>query len=99
MSILFNILTLLFIVVSVALVLIVLVQRPQGGGLTGAFGGGGANEEREDPMRKVFDERNDLGERYEERLKALLTPEQFGALLRADYESYGKLVKRIAKDI
>mgnify|MGYP000660132444 CR=1 FL=1 len=40
MSILFNILTLLFIVVSVALVLIVLVQRPQGGGLTGAFGGG-----------------------------------------------------------
>jgi tripartite-type tricarboxylate transporter receptor subunit TctC len=29
----------------------------------------------------------------------VLTPEQFGALLRADYESYGKLVKRIAKDI
>ena len=34
-------LTLLFIVVSVALVLIVLVQRPQGGGLAGAFGGAG----------------------------------------------------------
>jgi len=44
MSILFNILTLLFIVVSVALVLIVLVQRPQGGGLTGAFGGGGGTD-------------------------------------------------------
>ena len=33
-------------------------------------------------MRKVFDERNDLGERYEERLKALLTPEQFEKLPR-----------------
>ena len=40
MATLLPILTLLFIVVSVALVLIVLVQRPQGGGLTGAFGGG-----------------------------------------------------------
>lgn len=40
MQILFSILTVLFIVVSIALVLIVLVQRPQGGGLTGAFGGG-----------------------------------------------------------
>jgi len=29
----------------------------------------------------------------------VLSPEQFGALLRADFESYGKLVKRIAKDI
>ena len=35
------ILTLLFIVASVALVLIILVQRPQGGGLAGAFGGAG----------------------------------------------------------
>jgi hypothetical protein len=52
------------------------------GGMARAFGGGGANEEREDPMRKVFDERNDLGERYEERLKALLTPEQFEKLPR-----------------
>ena len=30
-----------FIVVSAALVLIILVQRPQGGGLAGAFGGAG----------------------------------------------------------
>jgi len=42
------ILTLLFFVVSVALVLIVLVQRPQGGGLTGAFGGGAGTDERKD---------------------------------------------------
>ena len=35
----FTILTLLFIVASVALVLIILVQRPQGGGLANAFGG------------------------------------------------------------
>lgn len=34
-------LTVLFIFVSVALVLIILVQRPQGGGLAGAFGGAG----------------------------------------------------------
>lgn len=44
MQITFTILTLLFIVVSIALVLIVLVQRPQGGGLTGAFGGGGGTD-------------------------------------------------------
>lgn len=44
MATLLSILTLLFIVVSVALVLIVLVQRPQGGGLTGAFGGGGGTD-------------------------------------------------------
>ncbi|MFM1822527.1 MAG: hypothetical protein RI967_793 [Planctomycetota bacterium] len=44
MQILFSILTVLFFVVSVALVLIVLVQRPQGGGLTGAFGGGGGTD-------------------------------------------------------
>ena len=44
MQITFSILTLLFIIVSVALVLIVLVQRPQGGGLTGAFGGGAGTD-------------------------------------------------------
>ncbi|MAH64988.1 MAG: preprotein translocase subunit SecG, partial [Phycisphaerae bacterium] len=33
----------LFIVVSAALVLIILVQRPQGGGLAGAFGGAGGS--------------------------------------------------------
>ncbi len=36
---LFQILTLLFIVASLALVLVILVQRPQGGGLAQAFGG------------------------------------------------------------
>lgn len=44
MNFLFALLTVLFIVVSFALVLIVLVQRPQGGGLTGAFGGGGGTD-------------------------------------------------------
>ena len=37
----FFILTLLFILVSGAMILIILVQRPQGGGLAGAFGGAG----------------------------------------------------------
>ena len=44
--------------------------------------GGGADQQREDPMRKAFDERSELGTRYEERLKALLTPEQFEKLPR-----------------
>lgn len=44
MSFLFIILTLLFIVTAIALVLIILVQRPQGGGLSGAFGGGGGTD-------------------------------------------------------
>ena len=34
-------LTLLFIAVSIALILVIPVQRPQGGGLAGAFGGAG----------------------------------------------------------
>ncbi|MHC5002100.1 MAG: preprotein translocase subunit SecG [Planctomycetota bacterium] len=37
----FSVLTILFIIVSAAMVLIILVQRPQGGGLAGAFGGAG----------------------------------------------------------
>ncbi|MBL9119493.1 MAG: preprotein translocase subunit SecG [Phycisphaerae bacterium] len=45
MSIPFFLLTLAFVVVSGALVLIILVQRPQGGGLATAFGGaGGGND-------------------------------------------------------
>jgi preprotein translocase subunit SecG len=44
MNYLFAFLTVFFIIASVALVLIVLVQRPQGGGLTGAFGGGGGTD-------------------------------------------------------
>jgi preprotein translocase subunit SecG len=43
MSIWFTIVTVVFIVVSAAMVLIILVQRPQGGGLAGAFGGAGAS--------------------------------------------------------
>ncbi len=43
MSTWFSILTVLFIIVSAAMVLIILVQRPQGGGLAGAFGGAGAS--------------------------------------------------------
>ncbi len=35
--------TIIFIVISVAMVLIILVQRPQGGGLAGAFGGAGGS--------------------------------------------------------
>ena len=41
MSILFTLLTLLMIVAAAGLVLVILVQRPQGGGLAGAFGGAG----------------------------------------------------------
>ena len=44
MSFLFTILTILFFVTALALVLIILVQRPQGGGLSGAFGGGGGTD-------------------------------------------------------
>ena len=43
------------------------------------FGGAGG-ETADDPMRKAFDERSAVGERYQERLKALLTPEQWEAL-------------------
>jgi len=46
MSIWFWIVMAVFIVVSASMVLIILVQRPQGGGLAGAFGGaGGAGTE------------------------------------------------------
>ncbi|MHC4811009.1 MAG: preprotein translocase subunit SecG [Planctomycetota bacterium] len=37
----FIILTAIFTAVSVAMILMILVQRPQGGGLAGAFGGAG----------------------------------------------------------
>ena len=39
----FWIVTFLFMVVALAMVLIILVQRPQGGGLAGAFGGAGGS--------------------------------------------------------
>jgi len=41
MAVLSVVLSLLFIMVAVALILVILVQRPQGGGLAGAFGGAG----------------------------------------------------------
>ena len=40
----FWIVTLIFAIVAVAMILIILVQRPQGGGLVGAFGGAGGTE-------------------------------------------------------
>ncbi len=43
MSIWFVIVTVLFMLVALAMVLIILVQRPQGGGLAGAFGGAGGS--------------------------------------------------------
>lgn len=43
MSIWFWIVTFLFMFVSLGMVLIILVQRPQGGGLAGAFGGTGGS--------------------------------------------------------
>jgi preprotein translocase subunit SecG len=42
MQVLFTVLTVLFLFASLALVIIILVQRPQGGGLSAAFGGSGA---------------------------------------------------------
>lgn len=42
MNVNFLIVTLILIAVSAAMVLIILVQRPAGGGLSGAFGGAGA---------------------------------------------------------
>lgn len=39
----FLIVTVLFMLVSLAMVLIILVQRPSGGGLAGAFGGAGGS--------------------------------------------------------
>ena len=43
MGVWFTVLTIVFIIVSAAMVLIILVQRPQGGGLAGAFGGAGGS--------------------------------------------------------
>lgn len=40
-SVMTNLLVVFFLVVCVAMILIVLIQRPQGGGLSGAFGSGG----------------------------------------------------------
>lgn len=39
-----NLLVVFFLVVCVSMILIVLIQRPQGGGLSGAFGAGGAGQ-------------------------------------------------------
>ncbi len=41
MTLWFWIATVVFAIVAVAMILIILVQRPQGGGLAGAFGGAG----------------------------------------------------------
>ena len=47
-----------------------------------AAGGGFGQDGQDDPMRKVFDDRSQVGERYQDKLKALLTPEQFDKLPR-----------------
>ncbi len=39
-----NLLVVFFLLICVAMILIVLIQRPQGGGLSGAFGSGGAGQ-------------------------------------------------------
>jgi hypothetical protein len=51
-------------------------------GMGRGFGGGGPGGEAESPSRKAMDDRGAVGERYQERLKALLTPEQFEKLPR-----------------
>ncbi len=56
------------------------IARNMGGGRGGFGGGQNGNADAEDPTRKLFDERTSLGERYQDRLKALLTPEQWEAL-------------------
>ncbi len=43
MNVWFLVVTSLFVLVSLAMVLIILVQRPSGGGLAGAFGGAGGS--------------------------------------------------------
>ncbi len=43
MSIWFVITSIVFAIVALAMTLIILVQRPQGGGLAGAFGGAGGS--------------------------------------------------------
>jgi hypothetical protein len=48
----------------------------------GGRGPGFGDEGEDDPVRKAFDDRGGIGERYQERLRALLTPEQFEALPR-----------------
>lgn len=42
-SVMSNLLVVFFLVVCVTMILVVLIQRPQGGGLSGAFGSGGGS--------------------------------------------------------
>ncbi len=42
-SFLTGLLTTLFVIVCIFLILVILIQKPRGGGLTGAFGGAGGN--------------------------------------------------------
>jgi len=54
-------------------------------------GGPNGNQNRaDDASRKAFDERNALGERYQERLKALLTPEQWDKLPKGRGQGGGR---------
>ena len=55
-------------------------QGVSGMALGAARGGQGFGAPEADPMREVFEQRSDVGERYLERLRALLTPEQIERL-------------------
>ena len=57
-------------------------QGISGMALGAARGGQGFGAPEADPMREVFEQRSDVGERYLERLRALLTPEQIERLPR-----------------
>ena len=57
-------------------------QGVSGIALGAARGGQGFGAPEADPMREVFEQRSDVGERYLERLRALLTPEQIERLPR-----------------
>jgi hypothetical protein len=57
-------------------------QGVSGMALGAARGGQGFGAPEADPMREVFEQRSDVGERYLERLRALLTPEQIERLPR-----------------
>jgi len=55
-----------------------------------AAGGPMGGDDADDPVRRAFDERSGVGERYQERLKALLTPEQFEKLPRGRGQDGGR---------
>ncbi len=57
--------------------------------MMGRRGGRGGNDGQPDPVRDAFDSRAELAETYTDRLKALLTPEQFELLPKGGNERRG----------